>query len=155
MADDPRYAEKAARIASLHRDIAEVIGAQDLEVLDIKPPAEAVAVHIPCSQHHALGQPDAVPDILGRAGFKLAATSERHLCCGSAGTYSILQRERSERLRKRKLAALSQQKPAIIVTANVGCQLHLGEERRRPRAPLDRGTGRDNSPRRLMPDMDI
>ena len=64
-------------------------------------------------------------ELLREAGFELAATRDEHLCCGSAGTYSILQPERSERLRQRKLEALGGDHPELIATANVGCQLHL------------------------------
>ena len=127
LASDPAYAARAARIAALHRDIAEVISAEPQDKLRIQPGAEKVAVHTPCSQQHALGQGTLVTGILQAAGIETAATCDNHLCCGSAGTYSILQRERSERLRSRKLAALGADDPTLIVTANVGCQLHLNE----------------------------
>lgn len=128
LASDPVYAYKAARVAELHRDISEVIAAEGLGMLSITPPISKVAVHIPCSQQHALNLGTAVTTILQTAGFQVAITRDDHLCCGSAGTYSILQRERSERLRSNKLAALQGDNPELIVTANVGCQLHLGEQ---------------------------
>ncbi|PLW67152.1 glycolate oxidase subunit GlcF [Pseudohalioglobus lutimaris] len=128
LASDPAYADKAERIAQLHKDIAQVIATEGLAKLKLAPDARKIAVHVPCSQQHALGQGTAVTDILQGLGFQLAVTRDDHLCCGSAGTYSILQRERSERLRRNKLAALETDKPALIVTANVGCQLHLGED---------------------------
>jgi glycolate oxidase iron-sulfur subunit len=69
--------------------------------------------------------PNLVTDLLTRAGFTLATTVDSHLCCGSAGTYSILQPAMSLRLREAKIAALSADNPDLIVTANIGCQLHL------------------------------
>ena len=128
LAGDPAYAEKARKISRLCLDAAEVIANQDLQALKIDSDIGPVALHIPCSQQHALKQPQLVRDILREAGFQLVATHDDHLCCGSAGTYSILQQPRSERLRQRKLTALQAEKAALIATANVGCQLHLGEE---------------------------
>ncbi len=128
LADDPSYASKAARISELHRDLAQVLLEEDLA--QIKPDAgsERVAIHTPCSQQHALQLSGSVHTILASAGFELAATMDDHLCCGSAGTYSILQPDASKRLRERKLAALKSESPSVIVTANVGCQLHLSEQ---------------------------
>lgn len=127
LADDPAYADRAARVSAAHRDLAEVLAAEDLAPLSPSSPGGPTAVHIPCSQQHALGHPNLVRELLARAGFSLAATTEDHLCCGSAGTYSVLQADTSQRLRARKLAALCAGEPTQIVTANVGCQLHLGE----------------------------
>ncbi|MES9936786.1 MAG: heterodisulfide reductase-related iron-sulfur binding cluster, partial [Sedimenticola sp.] len=90
---------------------------------EVKP--ERVAVHCPCTLQHAQQLPDVVEQILERLGFDLADTREKHLCCGSAGTYSILQPEISSELRSNKLKALTIDSPDLIVTANVGCQLHL------------------------------
>ncbi|MEP5567573.1 MAG: glycolate oxidase subunit GlcF [Halioglobus sp.] len=129
---DPAYAEKAQRISSLSRDIAEVLLNEDLSALTIQRDIGGIAVQTPCSQQHALKQPETVKTILRRAGFTLTQTQDDHLCCGSAGTYSILQQERSERLRQRKLKTLHADNPALIVTANVGCQLHLAEESHLP-----------------------
>ncbi|MDG1388492.1 MAG: glycolate oxidase subunit GlcF [Halioglobus sp.] len=129
---DSVYAAKAKRVSALCRDIADVLVDEDLTLLNIKRDIGRVAVHTPCSQQHALKQPDIVNTILRRAGFTLAKTRDDHLCCGSAGTYSILQRSRSERLRQRKLEALQVDNPALIVSANVGCQLHLDEESKIP-----------------------
>ena len=128
LAADPQYAEKAERIASLHRDIAQVVHDEDLTVLSPDTSVGRIAVHTPCSQQHGLKQTGQVQDILSRAGFELATSCDDHLCCGSAGTYSILQSETSERLRQRKLAALTGDRPDLIVTANVGCQLHLADD---------------------------
>jgi glycolate dehydrogenase iron-sulfur subunit len=126
--DDPQYAEKAARISAMHRDIAQLLQDENLEALTPDTAVGKVAVHTPCSQQHALRQTGQVQDLLSRAGFQLAATRDDHLCCGSAGTYSILQSATSQRLRERKLAALTGDTPDLIVTANVGCQLHLADD---------------------------
>ncbi len=128
LAGDPDYADRAARISALHRDIASVLQAENLEKLQAETGVGRVAVHTPCSQQHALGEGGLVRDILSRAGFELAETRDDHLCCGSAGTYSILESHTSERLKERKLAALKIDRPDLIVTANVGCQLHLADD---------------------------
>ena len=124
-ADDPAYAAKAARIARLARDPAEILLDEDLSRLGVDGRGQRVAVHVPCSQQHALKLPDTVETILGRLGFALAVTAEKHLCCGSGGANSILQADLGRRLRRRKLAALTADDPQVIVTANIGCQLHL------------------------------
>jgi glycolate oxidase iron-sulfur subunit len=127
LAGDPAYAAKAKCISELTRDITEVLMAEDLAKLSVDTGVGKIAVHTPCTLHHALHLADAIPQILGRAGFDLAKPREQHLCCGSAGSYSILQPEISGRLRERKLIALNADAPSIIATGNVGCQLHLGE----------------------------
>jgi glycolate oxidase iron-sulfur subunit len=125
LAHDPAYAHKAKRISQLTRDIGEVLLEEDLGELAINNAIGKIAVHTPCTLQHALGLPDLVPDLLGRAGFELAQTTDKHLCCGSAGTYSILQASTSQRLRDNKLRALTGDAPTLIATANVGCQLHM------------------------------
>ncbi len=125
LADDPAYATKAARVAALSCDLAQVISTLPLEQLSLNTAVGKVAVHTPCTLQHALGQPDTVETILRQAGFELADTRDQHLCCGSAGSYSLLQKDISARLREKKLDALTADKPALIVSANIGCQLHL------------------------------
>jgi glycolate oxidase iron-sulfur subunit len=131
LASDPGYAGKAAKISELALDLAEVVAAEDLELLAASS-TERIAVHVPCTLYHGLRQPGLVQDILQRTGFDLAETSEPHLCCGSAGTYSILQPELSRRLAARKLEALSISGPDLIATANVGCQIQLSGVSDRP-----------------------
>ena len=131
LAHDPDYADRAAKISGLTLDLAEVVAAEDLGQL-VGSSAERIAVHVPCTLYHGLRRPGLVQDILRRAGFDLAETIEPHLCCGSAGTYSILQPELSRRLAARKLEALSIGDPDLIVTANVGCQLQLAGNSERP-----------------------
>lgn len=125
LADDPEYADRAATIASRHRDIAQVIAAEDLSRLATPGHPGPVAVHTPCSMQHGLGQTGLVEDILTRAGFTLARQPATVLCCGSAGSYSLLQPQVSERLRDGALASLCAEAPAVIASANIGCQLHL------------------------------
>ena len=127
LANDPAYADKARVIASLARDIGQVMVNEDLSRLQFVTSVGKIAVQNPCSLQHSLGEAQLVSDVLRRAGFTLVDTTDKHLCCGSAGTYSILQRQTSQRLRENKLRALYTAGPDIIATANVGCQLHLGE----------------------------
>jgi glycolate oxidase iron-sulfur subunit len=120
--DDPAYADKAARIAGIARDLAEVVAAE--------PPPRAtgagvVAFQSPCTLQHGQGVRGAVESVLRAAGYELAAVPDAHLCCGSAGTYSILQSRLAGELRRNKLAALESGKPGVIVTANIGCLTHL------------------------------
>ncbi|HFD80565.1 MAG TPA: glycolate oxidase subunit GlcF [Gammaproteobacteria bacterium] len=122
--DDPRYAERAARVASLTRDLAEVLAAEDLSPLDTSAPRR-IAFHSPCSLQHAQKLDGVVEGILRRLGFELVPVRDAQLCCGSAGTYSILQPRFAERLRRDKLEQLQRGQPQLIATANIGCLLHL------------------------------
>jgi glycolate oxidase iron-sulfur subunit len=125
LANDPAYADKARQVSALTRDIGEILLQEDLHELAINTSIGKVAVHTPCTLQHALHLPQLIPQLLQRAGFELAQTTDNHLCCGSAGTYSILQPVISTRLRDNKLAALRGDSPNCIVTANIGCQLHM------------------------------
>lgn len=122
--DDPAYAAKAARIAACTRDVSEIVGKEDLTRL--QPAARPkVAFQSPCTLQHGQRLGGAVEDILRRTGFVLAPVADGHLCCGSAGTYSILHPVLSRRLRRNKLEALTQDGPGVIATANIGCLTHL------------------------------
>tara|TARA_R110002167_G_scaffold91458_1_gene245987 strand:- start:25040 stop:26257 length:1218 start_codon:yes stop_codon:yes gene_type:complete len=123
--NDSHYAKKAKRVSELAKDLSAVITAEDIKTLSFKTSKTTTAVHCPCSLQHALQLPDSVEPLLAAAGLATTKTKDKHLCCGSAGTYSILQPELSAKLLDNKLAALSIEKPDRIVTANVGCQLHL------------------------------
>jgi glycolate oxidase iron-sulfur subunit len=127
--DDPAYAEKAARVAALTRDVGEVVAAEEgalLRLLQESPPAgRRLAFHAPCTLQHGLKLRGGVEALLAAAGFELTPVADAHLCCGSAGTYSILQPELSLRLRDNKLAALGAGEPAGIASANIGCIAHL------------------------------
>ena len=131
LANDPAYAEKAARVSALMKDISEVITAEK-EILKALPPFASplsphrkVAFHPPCSLQHGLKMKGQVETLLTNLGFHLTAVPDAHLCCGSAGTYSILQPDLSQQLLKNKINALTAGAPAVIVTANIGCQAHL------------------------------
>ena len=126
--DDANYAAKAQRVSELTKDLAEILEVEDLSVFRESNFKARTAVHCPCTLMHGQKLGTSVPRILERIGVPLASTSEEHLCCGSAGTYSMLQSEISQRLLTRKLKALSIEKPDQIVTANIGCQLHLGSK---------------------------
>lgn len=122
---DLRYAAKARRISELARDLSEVLLGEDISRLRPANDKLKTAVHCPCTLQHRLGQPDNIEKILQHVGIRLAKTRDKFSCCGSAGTYSLLQPQLSRKLRDKKLAALSIDNPERIVTANVGCQLHL------------------------------
>jgi glycolate oxidase iron-sulfur subunit len=133
LADDPQYAAKAKRVSALTRDLCEVIDTEMEKLLPALPDVAAgvtsggmrVAVHTPCTLQHAQRLSGVIDRILARAGFELAPVPDAHLCCGSAGTYSILQESLSERLRANKLQALQSGMPAFVATANIGCLVHL------------------------------
>ncbi|MGH8621528.1 MAG: heterodisulfide reductase-related iron-sulfur binding cluster, partial [Burkholderiales bacterium] len=88
-------------------------------------PRQRVAFHSPCTLQHGLKLKGRVEDLLASLGYSLTEVPDAHLCCGSAGTYSILQPELSQRLLANKIAALEGGAPAAILTANIGCQAHL------------------------------
>jgi len=123
--DDPDYADKAGRISEIARDIGEVLDGEDRTGLRVDDPRPRVAFHPPCTLQHALGVRGTVERILTDAGFELTPVRDPHLCCGSAGTYSILQPGLAGRLKDDKLSALQQGGPDVIATANIGCQTHL------------------------------
>ena len=130
--DDPDYAVKAARVVLATRDISEVVTAE-AEALgallkDCQPLPESarpLAFQSPCSLQHGLKIRGIVESLLTAAGYALTPVADSHLCCGSAGTYSVLQPEISKRLQANKLAALTAGGPAAIASANVGCMAHL------------------------------
>ena len=148
--DDPAYAHKAKKVSELCKDISQVLMEEDLTPLKLantqdnktgdqeketnnktnKGHSSKTALHCPCSLQHGMqqtgnGNKANIEQILQRAGIELAKTKDSHLCCGSAGTYSILQPELSQKLLENKLKALTLEQPVQIVTGNIGCQLHL------------------------------
>ena len=122
---DPRYAPKAERVSALAQDLSEVVAAEDCSVMAPPPGPKRIAFHSPCTLQHGQKLGGVVEGILERAGFELVPVGDAHLCCGSAGTYSILQPRLSRELLSRKLANLEAQRPEAIVTANIGCFAHL------------------------------
>jgi len=129
LADDAVYAEKAAKISELCRDPSEVIAAERQRLLallaEVKTERGKLAFHSPCTLQHGLKIRGIIEEFLSSAGYALLLVADAHLCCGSAGTYSVLQPELSGRLRENKLAALSAAAPRLIATANIGCLTHL------------------------------
>jgi len=121
---DPAYADKAKKVSALAKDLVEVLRAEPLETLGIHS-AHRLAVHCPCTLQHAQKLGGAVEALLMRLGFNITPVPDSHLCCGSAGTYSLTQPELSRQLRDNKLNALESGYPEVIVTANIGCQAHL------------------------------
>lgn len=122
--DDTVYAEKAKKVSELCKDLCEILSIEDLLTLGTKAPKK-IAFHAPCTLQHGqklLGKTEA---LLQGAGFELTPVNDSHSCCGSAGTYSVLQPKLSGQLRAKKLDNLLENKPTLIATANVGCQTHL------------------------------
>jgi glycolate oxidase iron-sulfur subunit len=124
--DDPAYADKARRIVELTRDVAEFLPeAIAAAGISAPPRAQRISFHPPCTLQHGLRIRGTVEALLGGLGAVLVPVRDSHLCCGSAGTYSILQTELSGELRARKLEALHENSPEIILSANIGCIAHL------------------------------
>ncbi|MGH8761989.1 MAG: glycolate oxidase subunit GlcF [Nitrosospira sp.] len=126
---DPAYAEKAACISELSKDISEILEAEAptlIPFLDGLPPdTTKLAFHSPCTLQHGMRICGVAEKILLAAGFELTIVPDAHLCCGSAGTYSILQPDLSQQLLKNKVTALESGSPARIATANIGCLMHM------------------------------
>ncbi|XKH59701.1 glycolate oxidase subunit GlcF [Halomonas sediminis] len=129
--DDPAYAEKAQRVSELAKDLVEVLRDENLETFEIGD-TQRLAFHCPCTLQHAQQLSGAVEGVLTRLGFALTPVADAHLCCGSAGTYSVTQPELATQLRDNKLNALEAGAPEVIVTANIGCQTHLAGANRTP-----------------------
>jgi glycolate oxidase iron-sulfur subunit len=123
LANDPEYLDKAKAVVSKVVDVAELLSEFEFECSPKK-----VAVHTPCSLLHGQKLSGMVEKVLKKSGMTIVESRESHLCCGSAGTYSILQPKLSGRLLTRKLEVLEENSPEVIVTANIGCQLHLQSE---------------------------
>ncbi|MVW80641.1 glycolate oxidase subunit GlcF [Bordetella sp. 02P26C-1] len=122
---DPAYAARAERIVSLVKDVAEIV-APHVETLRSRlTPGVRAAFHPPCTLQHWQGLRPLSERLLLDLGFELQPFADTHLCCGSAGAYSVLNPEMALELRDRKLSAISQTRPEVIVSANIGCVTHL------------------------------
>ena len=133
--DDRAYVERAQKIALLARDPVEIVAAEWKRLaplVTMDRGAQRVAFHAPCTLQHGLRLTGRVEEILEALGLELTEVTDAHLCCGSAGTYSILQPKLAEELRANKLRALEARQPEIIATANIGCLLHLAAGTSRP-----------------------
>ena len=122
---DPNYAEKAARIAGLARDVSEIVAALGLREPAGAAPKLRVAYHSACSLQHGQKIDREPKALLAAAGFTVLDVPEGHLCCGSAGTYNILQPELAAALRERKLASIALTRPDIVTAGNIGCIMQL------------------------------
>ena len=130
---DTAYAAKAYRVSALFRDVSQVVAAEQAAISAVlqatlrapTSPKTRVAFHSPCSLQHGLKIRGSVEALLRDAGFELTAVPDGHLCCGSAGTYSLLQPELSQQLLQNKVAALESGAPDIVATANIGCLAHI------------------------------
>ncbi|WP_341325398.1 glycolate oxidase subunit GlcF [Methylotuvimicrobium sp. KM2] len=127
---DSAYAEKAARVSELTKDIGEIVAAELPELTRLlencpAPEAETIAFHAPCTLQHGQRLNGVVENILQTVGFRLTRVTDAHLCCGSAGAYSIVQPHIARQLRDNKIAALTRDDSTLLVTANIGCQMHL------------------------------
>jgi glycolate oxidase iron-sulfur subunit len=124
--DEPAYAEKAARVSALAKDVVEYTLA-----LGLKAPVQesdlVVAYHSACSMQHGQQIRTEPKALLKQAGFTVKDVPEGHICCGSAGTYNILQPEIAARLRERKVANIERIKPDVIATGNIGCITQIGK----------------------------
>jgi glycolate oxidase iron-sulfur subunit len=123
--DDACYANKAARISALTRDLSEILSSEDIDAFAHTGRGIRVAYQSSCTLQHGQKLGGAVEALLQRCGYELTPVADSHICCGAAGTYTLLQPELSGQLLKNKLAALQNGKPEVIATANVGCQMHL------------------------------
>jgi glycolate oxidase iron-sulfur subunit len=124
--DDPAYLEKAQAIAGLVRDPVEELAVAELPMR--RPPAAPrIAVHEPCTLQHGLKLTGRVGSLLRRLGYDPQPVADNHLCCGSAGAYSLLHPQMSHELKVRKQAALQASGPAAVYTANIGCWMHLSD----------------------------
>ncbi len=127
LAHDPAYAERAKRIAEFARDPIEFLADQGPQIAARlqRKPAENLAWHPPCTLQHGQRLGGQVEMLLRSLGFTVSLPADSHLCCGSAGTYSVLQAPLSKQLRERKLKNLAHLAPERILSANIGCIQHL------------------------------
>jgi glycolate oxidase iron-sulfur subunit len=127
--NDAAYVAKAKRVSELFCDVSTMVlreqAALNVLLTNSAAPKTKIAFHSPCSLQHGLKIRGVVEDLLRAAGYELTAVPDGHLCCGSAGTYSVLQPELSGRLLQNKVAALESGKPEIVATANIGCLAHI------------------------------
>lgn len=123
--DDPEYADKAKRVSELAKDITEFLVTLDLPK-QTRDEEMIVTYHSACSMQHGQKITNHPKDLLKSAGFTVREPVEGHLCCGSAGTYNILQSEISDKLKTRKVTNLERTKPDVIAAGNIGCITQIG-----------------------------
>jgi glycolate oxidase iron-sulfur subunit len=123
---DPAYASKAARISVLTKDISELLVELELDLTDSQIRGVIVAYLSPCSLQHGQKVTEAPKRLLTSAGYTVRTPVEAHLCCGSAGTYNILQPAIAGQLGDRKVAHIERLAPDVIATGNIGCAIQIG-----------------------------
>ena len=121
--NDP-LAEEAARVSDLAADVSEVLMRLDLP--EGAPKGIRVAYHAACSLQHGQQIKTFPKDLLKKAGFEVVEPADPHLCCGSAGTYNLMQPEISGKLKERKIRTLEARQPDIIAAGNIGCMMQIG-----------------------------
>jgi glycolate oxidase iron-sulfur subunit len=122
--DDPVLAEDAARVSSITRDITEFM--VEIGLGDVSAPVLRVAYHSACSLQHGQKVTEAPKTLLRQAGFEVTEPAEAHLCCGSAGTYNLLQPKISAELKARKVKNIEATRPQLIAAGNIGCMMQIG-----------------------------
>lgn len=122
--DDPEYAQKAARVSAVAKDISEFLST--IELMPTIPTGQVVAYHSACSLQHGQQVKEPPKRLLAAVGFVVKDVPEGHICCGSAGTYNILQPGIATQLRDRKIANIAKTKPQIIAAGNIGCLTQIG-----------------------------
>lgn len=127
--NDPAYAQRAERVSELFRDVSQAVAAESAALSALlaarRNAPVKIAFHSPCSLQHGLKIKGVVETLLREAGYELTFVPDGHLCCGSAGTYSILQPELSQQLLANKVEALESGAPQLVATANIGCLAHI------------------------------
>jgi len=125
--NDPEYAEKAQRVSEITKDIAEVISTENIQEIKINAVNDPIklAFQCPCTLQHGQKLKCVTENLLNELGFSLTNVPDSHMCCGSAGVYSLLQTEIANDLKVQKIRALESENPSVIGTANIGCQIHL------------------------------
>jgi glycolate oxidase iron-sulfur subunit len=123
--EDPAYAQKAARVSALARDVTEYLATIDL-MAPVRPTGQTIAYHSACSMQHGQKIVSQPKSLLKAMGFVVKDPPEGHLCCGSAGTYNITQPEIAKQLRARKVRNLESTKPVFIAAGNIGCMTQIG-----------------------------
>jgi glycolate oxidase iron-sulfur subunit len=122
--EDPEFAGPAARVSALARDISEYVSEMNLPAPQTRSDL-VVAYHSACSLQHGQKITQAPKELLSKSGFVVKDIPEGHLCCGSAGTYNILQPDIANRLRDRKVANIAMLKPDMIAAGNIGCMVQI------------------------------
>lgn len=123
--NEPAYAEKAATVSALAKDVTEFL--ETLELSAVRDVAMPIAYHSACSMQHGQQLKDGPKRLLAGAGFKVKEVPEGHICCGSAGVYNILQPEIAGKLRERKIGNIERTKPMLVATGNIGCMTQLAK----------------------------